>query len=879
MVPSTAFLSYESSNAGNAWNNLTSRPMWNSAVRIPFFKDAEQEIRYLDSISGKDGSLDKLFRNFTFIASFHVTSATTFDVAYYLDLTNSQNQKTINRIFSAVESNLGYASADRQYLDYTITEIKKQGEEKKFTYLIHENYLVGSFSSLLIEDVIRNLNRGYKDSFSAKIADLNQISKLEDDEGNIYLDFSRLAAAIDIFLDKNKSFPFSDLVRMADNAFLDFKITDNELLFNGTSKMPAGHSGFFLSMFSNQNPGAMTIQKYLPENTAFFVHQSVTDLEEWKKNAGKYWASTDDKHLNDWLDFQSKFEYSFDWFDGEAGLAIMEAIQVEKGERVLILKTKNADDAFTSVENLAQKIEEEDNDSIFSEEYGGKKIIQLEINEWPQLFLGKSYSGFENSYITTFENYLLVGNSARSIKNFLKSNEDEEVWGKNVRHSLFLENTLGESNFTVIVNTEKAWNYIVSYLNEEWKNTFKIYEPQIKSLDRLAFQFSNLDEDFYTSFAFGHHKSSAPSTTVSRFNNLLTAYTSKNICTKPYLVKNHNNGKWETLVQDESNILYLISNEGIVLWGDSLDSKITTDIYQIDFYKNKKLQFLFGTSDKIYLIDRNGDLVEDYPIVMKKGVKISSLNVIDYDNTKDYRILVSEQSGDIFLFDKSKENLDGWTPRNLSGELAIPGLHIRVKGGDCLIALQKNGILNIMNRRGKMKSGFPFDYKDKIVGEMFIQTGDNFTNTQISTITESGELVVINLNGAIIKREQLYKPSKESTFFLVKDALDKTFLLVRREYNTLSFLNINGELLFEKNIIGSENLAVQYYYFSANNQLIIVTDQEQEFTYIFDQSGELLNLEPLESSQPISVLYYSNEKTYHIYKSFGNAMRILSAKE
>ena len=80
-----------------------------------------------------------------------------------------------------------------------------------------------------------------------------------------------------------------------------------------------------------------------------------------------------------------------------------------------------------------------------------------------------------------------------------------------------------------------------------------------------------------------------------------------------------------------------------------------------------------------------------------------------------------------------------------------------------------------------------------------------------------------------------------------------------------------------KNIIGSENLNVQYYYFSSNNQLIIVTDMEQEFTYIFDQSGEMLNLEPLESSNPISVLYYTNDMTYHIYKSFDNSMRILSA--
>ncbi len=879
LVPATAFLSYESTNTGNAWNNLTSRPLWSSAVRIPFFKQAEDEIKYLDSISGKDGSLDKLFRNFSFIASFHVTSTTTFDVAYFLDLNNDQNQKTISRIFNAIEGNLGYSSVNRTFQDITITEVKKQGEDKKFSYLVYENFLVGSFSPLLIEDAVRNINQKYEESFFNKIEQLNHISKLEDDEGNIYIDYSRLAAAIDIFLDKDKTFPFRDLVRMADNAFLDFKITDNELLFNGTSKMPTGHSGYFLSMFEKQNPGPVNIQKILPDNTAFFLHQSISDVEEWKKNAGKYWASTDDKLINNWLDFQTKYEFSFDWFDGEAGLAIQEAINVENAERILILKAKDSEEAFNSIENLALKVEEEAKDSLFFEEYAGQKIIQLEINEWPQLFLGRAYSGFENSYITIFNDYLLIGNSIRSVKKFIKDNEEENVWGKNVRQSLFLENTLGEANFTVMVNMEKAWNYIISYLNQDWKNTFDIYEEQIKSLDRLAFQYSDLDGEYYTSFALGHRESSTPTVNVGRFKNLLTAYTSKDIVTKPYLVKNHNNGKWETIVQDESNILYLISNEGIILWGDSLNGKIVSDIYQIDFYKNKKLQYLFATSDKIHLIDRNGDFVENFPIIFPSNDKIKTLNVIDYDNSKNYRFIASNQTGDLYLFDKNKNNLDGWKPRNISGELAMPGFHIRVKGGDCLLALQKNGILNMMNRRGKMRAGFPFDFKGKITGEAFVNVGNNFDNSEITTITESGELVTINFKGKIVNKEQLYKPNKESSFFLVNDAIEKTFLLVRREYNTLSFLNSTGKLLFEKNIVGSDDLVVQYYYFSSNNQLIIVTDKEQEFTYLFNQTGELLNLEPLESGFPVSTLYYTNDKTYHLYKSFGNSMRLLTAEK
>jgi len=879
LVPSTAFLAYESPNAGKSWNNLLDKPLWNTLSSFPFFNRAKGEIELLDSISGNDGSLDKLFRNFEFVASLHITSTTSFDAIYYLDLNNKNNQSTFNKILSSVEGNFGYSTSDRSFHDYHILEIKKKGEEKKLSIVKYKDYLIASYTALLIEDVIRNIDQKYANSFATQLDNFKNISKLEDDDGNIYLDFSRLAAAVDIFIDKDKEFPFKDLIRLAENSFLDFKITDNELLLNGTSIVPKGHSGYFLSMYQEQNPGKLDILKILPENTAVFIDQSFQDLETWKKNSSRYWSSTDEKLLDRWLEFQSNYEFSFDFIDGEAGLAIMEAIHVESPDKIIILKVKDSQEAFAKVENLAMKIAEESNDSLFAENFAGKDIVQLPVEEWPELFLGNLFSGFGNSYITPFRDYLLIGNSFEVVKNFINDNENENVWSKNVRQSIFLENTLGEANFSIMVNTDKAWNYILYVLNDEWKRFFNTYEKQIKSMDKLAFQFSNLDENFYTSFALGHKKISKSSRSTSRFKNNLTAFTAKDIVTKPFVMKNHNNGRLEVMVQDAANILYLVSNEGLVLWGDSLESKIVSDIYQIDYYKNNKLQYLFATQKKIHLIDRNGNFVENFPITLKKNVKAAQLSVIDYDNSKNYRFMLADEGGNIYLYDKNKVNLKGWTPRNLTGALAVPGRHIRVRGGDCMIALQKSGILNVMNRRGKMIKGFPFDFKEKILGELYIDIGNNFKTTSLTTITQDGQFTSINLNGDLLNREQLFKPSKECKFWIVNDALEKTFLIVRMEYNNLTFLDAKGDLLFEKNIIGSEELVVQYYYFSTDNQLIIVTDLVQEFTYMFNKNGDLLNLEPLESSYPVSVLYYTNDKTFHIYKCFNNGVSLLTTEE
>lgn len=879
LVPANAFIVYESANAGKAWNNLTEKPLWNSLASIPFFNSAESDIKFLDSISGKDGTFDKLFRNFEFVASFHISSSTSFDILYFLDLNNAQNYSAFDRLVSVASSNFAFTKTTRTYQDLEIIELKKKGNDKKFSFLVYRDYFIGSFSSVLVEDAIRNIKKDFTESFYDEIVQLKNVSKLEDDEGNLYMDYRRLAAAVNIFLDKDKDSVLGDLVRLADNSFLDLKITDNELLFNGTSRLPQAHSGYFLSTFTGQNPGKITAEKILPENTAIFVAFTFTDLDKWKQHLSRYWSSNSDKQLDKWLDFLTQYEFTIDWLDGEIGLATMETIDLRETDRVLLLKAKDADEAYSYIETLAQKVAEKQNDSIYSEEYNTNTIIQLPVEEWPQLFLGDLFRGFENSFITQYGKFILVGNSVNGIKQFIQANENENTWGKNVRQSLFLENTLSEANLSLMVNTDKAWNFILDLLNDEWKKVFKTYEPQIKSLDRLAFQCSNLDGNFYTSCAIGHQKIEKPQLKTSRFKTLQNTYTISKIRTRPFPVKNHNNGRWETMVQDESNILYLISNEGIVLWGDSLTAPVVSDIHQIDYYQNKKLQYLFATTDKIHLLDRNGHYVENFPIVLDKSIKLEHLSVIDYDNSKRYRFMAIDEGGDVYLYDKEKNNLEGWTPRDLSGKAAKPGKHIRVKGGDCLMTLQGNGILNILNRKGQMYRGFPFDFKDNVKGDLFINIGNNFKSTALTSITESGELVSVNLDGDVLRREQLYKPSKDCKFWLVQDALEKTYLIVRQEYNNLSFLNAKGDLIFEKNIIGSDNLFVQYYFFSSDRQLIVVTDKEQEFTYIFNQAGNLLNLEPIESGWPIAIFYYSIDKTYHIYKCYGNNFSVLTAEE
>ena len=465
------------------------------------------------------------------------------------------------------------------------------------------------------------------------------------------------------------------------------------------------------------------------------------------------------------------------------------------------------------------------------------------------------------------------------VKNFLDAQEDEATWGKSVRDNLFLENTLSEANFSVMVNTEYFWPGLMSRLKPAWKKVFEILEPQLKSFDLIAWQASNLDGRFYTSIAIGHQpKKERKPQDNTIFQKEQSAYTLGPIITKPFIVKNHNNNRFEVLVQDSANILYLISNEGEILWGDSIMAPIVSDIIQIDYYKNKKLQYLFATKNKIHLLDRNGNYVENYPVELNSKVNIRSLSMVDYDNSKRYRIMAADSNGDIFLLDKTGKLLDGWKPRPMEGPQAIPPFHLRVKGGDCMISLQPDGIINVMNRRGKMYPGFPVDLQARGTHNMFVDIGNDFSTTRLITVSEEGEIIEVNLKGKVLKKQQLYKPGKESNFKLVNDALGKTFVIIRQEYSKISVLDRKGNIILEKNLISSQDLHFQYYNFSTDNKVLVVVDREQEFTYLFDKSGHQIGFEPIENGLPVGLLYSGKKHEYLLYSCYKNNFSVKSFK-
>ena len=165
----------------------------------------------------------------------------------------------------------------------------------------------------------------------------------------------------------------------------------------------------------------------------------------------------------------------------------------------------------------------------------------------------------------------------------------------------------------------------------------------------------------------------------------------------PFIVNNHTiNGK-NILVQDEFNTLYYINEKGDIVWSQSIREPIISKTFSVDYFKNGKWQYLFNTSNFLYLIDINGNAVSDYPIQLNATAS-NGIQVLDYNNKKDYRIIIACANGELYNYEINGRLLKDWNAENTRKEIVKPLTHLITNKKDYLIFEAKK--LNI--KRGKI---------------------------------------------------------------------------------------------------------------------------------------------------------------------------------
>lgn len=167
----------------------------------------------------------------------------------------------------------------------------------------------------------------------------------------------------------------------------------------------------------------------------------------------------------------------------------------------------------------------------------------------------------------------------------------------------------------------------------------------------------------------------------------------------PNAFVNHLTKENEMVIQDLKNNLYLINAKGNKLWMKHLNESIISEIHLVDIFKNNKFQMLFNTRNYLYLIDRNGNTVEGYPVKLPSPAS-SALSVFDYEHTKDYRVFISCKNKMIYNYSIYGTKQTGFVPFKTEAEVLLPIQYLTVSESQYLVAIDKEGKIYTFSRKG-----------------------------------------------------------------------------------------------------------------------------------------------------------------------------------
>ncbi|WP_317174897.1 hypothetical protein [Pararhodonellum marinum] len=863
LVDGNAIFLFETNEPIQAWNALVDQPIWNRLSDIPSLKLVEQQLLDLDSLLGGSGQLDKSLKGNKLAISLHPTGREDFDFLFSLSFPDNDQKEFLKDLESKLRGK-GQIN-QRNYSGRTIYEYRNAENEGTLSYSLIHNVLIASQTSFLVEDAIRhdasNDLVGFKEKNRALYTSLPHPKGL----GVLRIDSQGLGKFIEGISANALPVSLQSFSKLGVSANLELQFAANKVFMDGFAFFKDGQKVNF-GHTTSQTVGLFS--NFISNRTALFYQYNLQDVKQIREiqQEGFQGRNTVEADIENLLLDKSFLEQ----LSGEIGYMVLENDGSEGTDQIMLLGTKDIQGQLALLKNFSLSINQEDSTHWMADYYLDKEIFLVEMEEFPAHLFEGQFKGFQNTYIAQMNDMLIFGNNLKAIRIFLDDLYMDNTWGKSIVHRRFLEGISKESGFNFLINIPRLWSTILRNSTPNWKVLFQKYAPQLQSLDLIALQLSEAGANQYVNLELGYNLAPIKPVKDVTLEETKSFNFPQKLTYGPISLQNFNDKSIDFLVQGASNQIYLLNGEGDMIFSQAIDGPIVSPVFQIDFYKNGKLQLLFATANSIHALDRLGNSLPNYPISRPGDAPFTHLSLVDYNNTRDYRYFVGSSNGDLFLFNQKGEALEGWNPKPTRGPLANAPAHHRISGmGDFMVSLNKNGELYFMNRRGEVKGGNPIQIGQKVNTDYALIQRSKSSETLLTTITEDGEIVQVNFRGELSFRNQLTRPDRETKFHLVRDQSSNQHVFVVNSFNKISILNQELEPLFEKNIM-SDELTFQYFTFGGDKNIFVVIDPIQEFIYLYNLKGELLNTRPINGALPIQVKYSGSQNEYSITTVFEN---------
>ena len=874
IIPNEALAVVEIDNLNELQEDVYTNNSWQNIVGLEYLNETQKITNWFDSLKYDFPEIYMGQEEWPAWISIHRSSHNDIGFLYYVAVPFKQQKLT--EVFQYIGIDSSWKKSSYQYYDWEVHELKSNTQHKYgFSYIFQDDYLIISNTAYLLEDVIRHCQANmFAPQSWKRISNTFDRKDFEGEAINIYLNHQALPNLTRSVLEEAFKDDGNWLANLTDATALSFSFWEDSITISGKTAYKLHDQNRFFELFEDYKPEPSDLPSIIPNSTAYCYRLAFEDASQFFRGFYQIQQVKFEDIEAIWDSFDFNIEDFWEQIDSEISHAqLAQQHSNELPQQLLLVKVKDTSQVADQLQELLETAREQGLNSQFTQ-FKHHLIGYIPIPDFPNHVFGDHYKHFDDCYFTMIKNYLVIANSKKGLEELLSSISKDQVWANTTQYYALAEAITQPYHIAFTSNLINTWPFVQSPLSSIWEQAFRMNRRHLANIDHFYFAF-NLNTAQLKGKVFINDDP-----LVS--NDSLFKHTQSYVLDLPVapkssleLVYNHNDSSSELMFQDRWNRMNLVSNDGKKLWATQIGEPISSPIFQIDLYGNKKNQYLFASGNQINLLDRLGRQVNGFPIYTPNPIE--TMNVLDYEKSQNYLFVVSDIYGQVYMIDKYNKLRFGWQPKRLNGPLAQGVGHLKLAEKNYLAAIQQDGVIFVLDQYGVTLDQFPISLKENLNNFTFVK-GDNLENTYVKILSAKGLIIYVNFKGKIIKRFPLPKSIAGAKFIMHFDDLgSQSHIISCQEDKKITFFDSNSKLLFSQEFSSSGQKVIQYFYLSLEQQVIAVTDQQSQKTHLFYPSGELIS-NPFESEHGVSVHFDAANQAYYLQKCFGKRLEAIKLR-
>jgi hypothetical protein len=851
-IPANALLVVETSSPLAELDNLKQQSFWPLYSLSGFGNNLQQRADYLNKMLVNSGEPNAMFQDKKMLISLHVTSKKNIDFLFIAPIASSTDRDVLGNITEKFRANNGIRYATRELDGFEIQEFTDKLTRETFSYIVHKNFIIGSFTGYLVEDVIRTIKAGDKASFAPLQEALFKKgeNKAISNESNIYLNYEQFTKYASYLVTDEFGTNFAFIADLVKVSGLGNKKNHKEFQFTGYSAVSTTGGIDFLNVFKWQTAPKPTVQNLIPNNTAYAYYWGFENGKNLRTSLNEYWIANQKPIA--WAETNRQYHLDisnfYNWFGKQIAYIGFETQHGNEIDKALLIQASDVVRAYEDLNRVSGLLGGVVHASSVD---GSPEIRKIAITEFPSRLLGVHFKGFTECYYARVQDFIVFANHPDNILHVHNSYLKEDVWSKNPQNQALFATSAQAGNVTLVANSSKIWPFLQANLNPLHVKSATDWEKQLKSFELLSLSLTNMGDKIATNLHLTYQTqkivlaqadSLAPATAEEDIAQDVKTVNIGTLVNRPVLNPiNINEINTDYFVQGANNALYCFTNNHEKVFEKPLDSPLTSNIYALDFN-----HFAFTTNAKVYIIDRKGDNFKQYPVSYSGN--LADLSVLDYDKSRNYRLFVTDKSGTVFLLDKTGLVPATWVNLKYSSALTSSFNHVTLGGKDYLYFIETAGNLHVITRKGEPYVGFPVKLGARASSGVVVEKGTNAETSIMRTITNDGIFYMHNFVGKQLLKKQLVRPSKASQFKIQTATNNQAmFVITCADESQIQVIDHNLATLFTIPVTGGLKSKVAYYHFGADKAFYLVYSPDGT-TLLYDSKGNIVDKKAFNAS-------------------------------